>query len=178
MLALVAVASRASNNQNQMMLNAFVFTVCCSSYSVDLLQVPVPGISGSLFPILVFSYFDGPSLSTHYSNPRYARGMDLEESLPLSLQLAEIVAAIHSQGVLHRDISASNILYAPDTREARIIDFGISTSFPTLANQAAHIAKQLQGTLLYLSPEQTGRIGRIVDHRSDIYSLGVCLYQV
>jgi histidine kinase len=104
--------------------------------------------------------------------------MDLEESLPLALQLAEIVAAIHSQGVLHRDISASNILYAPDAREARIIDFGISTPFPTQANQAAHIAKQLQGTLLYLSPEQTGRIGRIVDHRSDIYSLGVCLYQV
>lgn len=145
----------------------------------ELLQVPVPGYaSGCLFPILVSAYFDGAMLQSHYRNPRYAAGMELDEFLDVAVSLANIVASIHANQIIHRDLTAANILYQPRGklgRDVRVIDFGISTPFPqSNANQV----KQLQGTMHYLSPEQTGRIGRIVDYRTDIFSLGVVLYQV
>ena len=96
----------------------------------------------------------------------------------MAMQLSSITASIHAQQFIHRDLTAANVLYDARTRDVRVIDFGISTPFPSHTGSAKHVAKQLQGTLHFLSPEQTGRIGRIVDYRTDIFSLGVVLYQM
>jgi serine/threonine protein kinase len=144
----------------------------------ELLQVPVPQLPEALYPILVFDCFDGPTLQQHYSTPRYASGFDFEEFYLTAISLASIVASIHSHQYIHRDITSSNILYQPKTREVRLIDFGISSAFPNRSNPSSLVSKQLQGTLQFLSPEQTGRIGRIVDHRTDLFSLGCVLYQM
>jgi serine/threonine protein kinase len=144
----------------------------------ELLHVPVPYLCDALFPILVFAHFDGPMLASHYRNPRYAHGFELDEFFNMSIQLATIVASIHTQQFIHRDITSANILYEPRSAQVKLIDFGISTPFPTHNQSAKHVSKQLQGTLLFLSPEQTGRVGRIVDYRTDIFSLGTCLYQM
>jgi serine/threonine protein kinase len=169
--------------------------------------VPVAHLGDALFPILVFAHFDGPMLQSHYANPRYAGGFELDEFFNVAMQLASILASIHTQQFIHRDLTAANVLYDAHTRDVRVIDFGISTPFPSHTGSAKHVVKQLQGTLSvqrrsfgaraasacshiyvahtlvllrmrllvshYLSPEQTGRIGRIVDYRTDIFSLGV-----
>jgi len=140
--------------------------------------VPVAHLGDALFPILVFAHFDGPMLQSHYANPRYAGGFELDEFFNVAMQLASILASIHTQQFIHRDLTAANVLYDAHTRDVRVIDFGISTPFPSHTGSAKHVVKQLQGTLHYLSPEQTGRIGRIVDYRTDIFSLGVVLYQM
>jgi serine/threonine protein kinase len=137
---------------------------------------------GTLFPILVFAYFEGAPLSARYRDAAYAEGFAVDEFLPLAISLSTIVAGIHAQQFIHRDLTSANILYASgssfggsgsaSTVNVRVIDFGISTPFPTQYNAAANVSKTLQGTIQFLSPEQTGRIGRIVDYRTDIYSLG------
>jgi histidine kinase len=80
----------------------------------------------------------------------------------MAISLSNILASIHTEQFIHRDLTSANILYLPPTRDVRIIDFGISTPFPTQSNRSAYIVKHIQGTLHFLSPEQTGRIGRIV----------------
>jgi serine/threonine protein kinase len=144
----------------------------------ELMQVPLPHMQDARLPILVLDYFDGAMLGSHYWNPRFEMGFELEEFFHIAGQLAHILAAIHDCSFIHRDLTSSNILYQARTRIVRVIDFGISTPFFAHNNQVAHVTKQLQGTLHFLSPEQTGRIGRIVDWRTDIYSLGCVMYQV
>lgn len=142
----------------------------------ELLQVNVPTMAGLPLPILVFAYFDGAPLSARYRDAAYADGFHLDEFYPLAIALCSTVAGIHAQQFIHRDLTSSNILYAGGGGSAqvnvRIIDFGISTPFPTQYTGAQNVSKSLQGTLQFLSPEQTGRMGRIVDYRTDIYSLG------
>ena len=87
------------------------------------------------------------------------------------------MAAIHTANVIHKDINPSNIILNPITGQLKIIDFGISTlvtpSNPTLKNPDV-----LEGTLAYISPEQTGRMNRSLDYRTDFYSLGVTFYEL
>ncbi|WP_341530570.1 PAS domain S-box protein [Nostoc sp. UHCC 0302] len=101
----------------------------------------------------------------------------LPEFLQLAIKIAEILAAIHTANVIHKDINPSNIVLNPVTGQLKIIDFGISTlitrSNPTLKNPNV-----LEGTLAYISPEQTGRMNRSLDYRTDFYSLGVTFYEL
>ena len=84
---------------------------------------------------------------------------------------------IHIASVIHKDINPGNIVLNPDTGVVKIIDFGIATQFnrtnPTF--KSPHV---LEGTLAYLSPEQTGRMNRLLDYRTDFYSLGVTFYEL
>lgn len=102
-----------------------------------------------LFPIIVYEYFDGPMLQSHYVNPRYNNGFNMDDFYPLAMQLSLTLAAIHTQQIIHRDLTSANILYNPNTNTVKIIDFGLSTPFPSNINnnQTKHIPKQLQGTL-------------------------------
>jgi serine/threonine protein kinase len=97
--------------------------------------------------------------------------------LDLALELTETVAAMHRLGVVHRDINPSNILLAGQQRRPVLIDFGIASSSaeerPAFTAQA-----EIEGTLAYIAPEQTGRTGRVMDQRADLYSLGVTLYEL
>ncbi|WP_233258375.1 serine/threonine-protein kinase [[Phormidium] sp. ETS-05] len=103
--------------------------------------------------------------------------MSREEFLPMSIKIAEIIGEIHAENIVHKDINPANIVINPETGEVKIIDFGISTKLsrenPTLKNPNV-----LEGTLGYISPEQTGRMNRALDYRTDFYSLGVTFYEL
>ena len=105
------------------------------------------------------------------------RRFSLEETLDIGARVAAGLSQIHGSNVMHKDINPSNILYNPITRELKIIDFGTST---VLSREMPEIKNPeiLEGTLLYISPEQTGRMNRSVDYRTDFYSLGATLYEL
>jgi serine/threonine protein kinase len=97
--------------------------------------------------------------------------------LKVGINLAHILGELHAQQIIHKDIKPHNILIDPDSGEAKLIDFSISSRLdkenPSLSNP-----NLLEGTLAYMSPEQTGRMNRAVDYRTDFYSLGVTLYEM
>ncbi|MBG1240680.1 trifunctional serine/threonine-protein kinase/ATP-binding protein/sensor histidine kinase [Nostoc sp. NZL] len=97
--------------------------------------------------------------------------------LKVGINLAHILGELHAQQIIHKDIKPHNIIIDPDSGEAKLIDFSISSRLdkenPTLSNP-----NLLEGTLAYMSPEQTGRMNRAVDYRTDFYSLGVTLYEM
>ncbi|MEA5467255.1 ATP-binding protein [Spirulina sp. 06S082] len=99
------------------------------------------------------------------------------EFLPIAIQLAEILHNLHQNRLIHKDIKPANILIHPQTKQVKIIDFSISSLLPK-ETQTLQIPNVLEGTLAYISPEQTGRMNRGVDYRSDFYSLGVTFYQL
>lgn len=102
--------------------------------------------------------------------------VDILVFLKVAIQLADILNQVHRKGVIHLDVKSENILIHPSTLEIKLIDFGISSRLnqedPKLVNP-----NLLQGTLSYMSPEQTGRMNRPVDFRSDFYSLGITLFE-
>lgn len=104
-------------------------------------------------------------------------GMNLEMFLELSQKITESLDEIHSQNVIHKDINPTNIIYTPTSGKVKIIDFDISTSLKR-ENQEGSAVNLLEGTLAYISPEQTGRMNRTIDYRSDYYSLGVTFYEM
>ena len=123
--------------------------------------------------VLVMEDFEGVPL-----NQLYSSGMiPLEELLPLAIQAAKALGEIHALHVIHKDINPSNILVNPRTREIRIIDFGIA-SLLTRENPVLSHPSGLEGTLAYISPEQTGRMNRALDYRTDLYSFGATLYEL
>ncbi|WP_053066884.1 AAA family ATPase [Archangium gephyra] len=97
--------------------------------------------------------------------------------LELAFQLAAILAKLHQHHVLHRDLNPSNIILAGEEPRVTVIDFDIATKAAGLAH-AENLLGELELTLPYISPEQTGRMDRLVDHRSDLYSLGATFYEM
>ena len=101
----------------------------------------------------------------------------IPEILTIASNTITGISQIHAANVIHKDINPSNIIYNPESGDLKIIDFGISSILPkeqpTICNPA-----QLQGTLAYIAPEQTGRMNRAVDYRADFYSLGITLYEL
>ncbi|MCW6034814.1 AAA family ATPase [Spirulina subsalsa FACHB-351] len=124
--------------------------------------------------VIVFEDFGGISLREWLQN---RPPLTLLEFFPLALAISNSLEAIHSQQVIHKDINPGNIVYNPKTQVLKIIDFGIATQLnrenPTLKNP-----RILEGTLAYISPEQTGRMNRELDYRSDFYSLGITFYEM
>jgi PAS domain S-box-containing protein len=101
--------------------------------------------------------------------------LELPKSLELAISLAEILGSIHSHGIIHNNIDPSHIVINPKTRAINLINFANSTN---LSHQTQKIKSPelIEGNLEYISPEQTGRMNRSVDYRSDLYSLGVVFY--
>lgn len=101
----------------------------------------------------------------------------LRDFLKLAATVAGILERIHARNIIHKDINPANILRNPQNGEVKIIDFGISTE---LSREELELRSPevLEGTLAYISPEQTGRMNRAVDYRSDFYSLGVAFYEL
>ena len=103
--------------------------------------------------------------------------LSLSEFLEIAIELAKILHHLHNSGIIHKDIKPANILIHPKTKQIKLIDFSISIILPK-ETQTLQTTKSLEGTLAYLSPEQTGRMNRAVDYRSDFYSLGVTFYEL
>src|SRR6185369_10634844 len=103
--------------------------------------------------------------------------MAVDRFLPLAVRIAEALAVLHLQGIIHKDLKPQNILVNPQTSEVKLADLGLASRLPREA-QPARAPELIEGSLPYLSPEQTGRMNRALDHRSDLYSLGVTLYEL
>jgi len=103
--------------------------------------------------------------------------LDPSRLVPLALELARAVATLHQHGVVHRDISPSNILLAGDGQSPYLIDFALATTMADLRSEFTH-PSEIVGTLPYLAPEQTGRTGHLVDGRADLYGLGATIYEL
>ncbi|MCC5668354.1 AAA family ATPase [Nostoc sp. CHAB 5784] len=103
--------------------------------------------------------------------------MPLSTFLELAIAITDTLGRIHAAHVIHKDINPGNIVFNPNTGVVKIIDFGIATRLgrtnPTF--KSLHL---LEGTPAYLSPEQTGRMNRMLDYRTDFYSLGVTFYEL
>ncbi len=122
---------------------------------------------------LIMEDYGGVSLQTHYQ----ARALTMQEFFPIALQLADILDGLCRHCIIHKDIKPDNILINPQTGQVKLIDFSIASVLPR-ETQTPLNPSVLEGTLAYLSPEQTGRMNRGIDYRTDFYSLGVTFYQL
>ncbi|PCI27221.1 MAG: hypothetical protein COB67_09015 [SAR324 cluster bacterium] len=121
---------------------------------------------------IILEDFSGKSL-THYLQDE----IPIDLFFTIALEINRILGAIHHHHVIHKDINPSNILWNAATSELRIIDFGIASKV-TRERKETNITNMLEGTLPYVSPEQTGRMNRGIDYRTDFYSLGVMLFEM
>src|SRR5262245_40852713 len=104
------------------------------------------------------------------------QGLPIREFLRLAIAVARALARLHQQGLIHKDIKATNILIDSETGDARLTGFGIASRLPR-ERQPLEPPELIAGTLSHMAPEQTGRMNRSVDSRSDLYSLGITFYQ-
>src|SRR5882757_8749006 len=102
--------------------------------------------------------------------------LNLTRFLRIALGLTKALGQVHRHGLIHKDIKPANVLVNGDG-DVWLTGFGIASRLPQ-AHQAAAPAEIIAGTLAYMAPEQTGRMNRSIDTRSDLYSLGVTLYQM
>ncbi|WP_224245439.1 trifunctional serine/threonine-protein kinase/ATP-binding protein/sensor histidine kinase [Hyalangium gracile] len=122
---------------------------------------------------LVMEDFGGQPLRTLLQ----AGGLPPRQVMDIALRLARVVGELHQRRIIHKHITPSNILLHPETGEVRLANFDLasrlSSEAPSYTSQAI-----LHGDLAYISPEQTGRMNRAVDYRTDFYSLGITLYEL
>ena len=128
-------------------------------------------------PTLVIEDFGGDSLDLLRVTGKLPEKMPLCVFLPMAISLARALAQVHRHNVVHKDINPANIVFNAETAEVKLIDFGLSSVLSREPARFVH-PQQLEGTLPYLSPEQTGRMNRPVDYRSDFYALGVTFYEL
>ncbi|MCX6123922.1 MAG: AAA family ATPase [Proteobacteria bacterium] len=101
----------------------------------------------------------------------------VSDSLQIAICLAEGIEQIHSHKFIHKDINSNNVIVTLNPVTAKIIDFGISTKLDR-EHQPSVTLEGLEGTINYMSPEQTGRMNRSIDYRTDFYSMGATLYEI
>ena len=111
-----------------------------------------------------------------------AGGLALDQIIEIASALAQALAAAHEKGIVHRDLKPANVMVTDDGR-VKVLDFGLAkdvrvdkSSDATLTSAAQTAVGVVMGTLPYMSPEQIA--GRAIDHRTDIFSLGVVLYEM
>lgn len=122
---------------------------------------------------LVLEDMGGASLRQHYPE----QPLDLDAFLAIAIPITQGLADLHGASIIHKDINPANIIFNPQTGQLRLIDFGLSSQMQQEITVLQH-PNTLEGTLAYISPEQTGRVNRLIDYRSDIYSLGVTFYEL
>jgi serine/threonine protein kinase len=106
-----------------------------------------------------------------------SRPLSIADFLNIAIQLADTLARLHVVRIIHRDIHPGNVVWNSQSQVATLCDFASARTFPTLAMERVH-SRLLEGTLPYMSPEQTGRTGRSTDWRTDLYSLGATFYEM
>ncbi|MBD2728137.1 AAA family ATPase [Nostoc sp. FACHB-892] len=128
--------------------------------------------------VILLEDFGGESLEQWmHKRPDIFCRMPLSTFLGLAIAVCDILGRIHAANIIHKDINPGNIVFNLDTGVVKIIDFGIATQF-NRTNPTFKSHYVLEGTLAYLSPEQTGRMNRLLDYRTDFYSLGVTFYEL
>jgi PAS domain S-box-containing protein len=127
--------------------------------------------------VILLEDFGGESLECWMRQQSNFSPMPLPTFLRLAIAITDTLGKIHAAHVIHKDINPGNIVFNPRTGVVKIIDFGIATRF-SRTNPTFKSLHLLEGTPAYLSPEQTGRMNRMLDYRTDFYSLGVTFYEL
>jgi len=145
-----------------------------------LASMDIPGVNKAIElisyknrPIIVLEDFNGIPLADYIKDTR----LTLVRFLEIAINIADILSRIHAKNIMHKDINPHNILINKETEEIRVIDFGICTRLSVERTSALN-PNVLEGTLKYMSPEQTGRMNRSMDYRTDLYSLGITFYEM
>ncbi|MEM9935185.1 MAG: AAA family ATPase [Bacteroidota bacterium] len=131
---------------------------------------------------LVMDYVEGSSLKSYLKSHQWY----ISEWLQKAINIVSLIRAVHAEGIIHRDINSNNLIINDKKGSIHLIDLelaiknGEKTVARTLNRDKDKLSSQgrLEGTLAYISPEQTGRLNKTVDSRSDLYSLGVLLYEM
>jgi serine/threonine protein kinase len=123
--------------------------------------------------VLVLENFEGISLSQFLQS----QAIGLHQFLAIATQLTLTLSQLHQQQIIHKDIKPDTILINSQTLDIQFIDLS-ACSYLSSENQTASQPALLEGTLAYMSPEQTGRMNRSIDYRSDFYALGATFYQL
>jgi len=114
----------------------------------------------------------GETLDRFLSGP-----MEMTQFLRLAVGTAAALSGLHEKELIHKDVKPANVLVNTATGQARLMGFGIASRLPR-ERQAPEPPEFIAGTLAYMAPEQTGRMNRSIDSRSDLYALGVTLYEM
>lgn len=122
--------------------------------------------------MLVVEYTAGEPLERLMREP-----MEIGRFLQLAVSLTGALGRLHGRGLVHKDIKPANVLVDSATGTVWLTGFGIASRLPR-ERQASEPPEIIVGTLAYMAPEQTGRMNRCVDARSDLYALGVTLYEM
>lgn len=123
---------------------------------------------------LILEDFGGQALSQIISK---TQKLNLTEFLNIGIQLASALKSLHQNCIIHKDIKPSNIIINAETGTVKLTDFSIASRL-SKENTQINSANLVEGTIAYMSPEQTGRMNRTLDYRSDFYSLGVTFYEI
>lgn len=140
---------------------------------LDGIVKPIAFTDHEGIPAIILEDFGGVSLKEILKE-----GLGIEEFLRLAIRLSEILGELHRRDISHRDIKPHNILLNRQTDTLKITDFGISEKTEQVFADMAEGSEIIEGTLAYISPEQTGRVNIGVDYRTDLYSLGVTFYEL
>ena len=122
--------------------------------------------------MLVVEYAGGEPLDRHLGQP-----LEMARFLPLAISLAAALSRLHGRGLIHKDVKPANVFVDPATGQVWLTGFGIASRLPR-ERQRPEPPEVLAGTLAYMAPEQTGRVNRSIDSRSDLYALGVTFYEM
>lgn len=122
---------------------------------------------------IVFEDFDGVILSQYMKKHR----LELKEFLELALKITKCMEYIHTKHLIHKNINPDNILYNADEKIVKLFGFENSSKV-SFENVEALNPRIFYDNLFYISPEQTGRMNRPIDYRTDFYSLGITLYEL
>src|SRR5262245_1967704 len=123
-------------------------------------------------PLLVLEQLPGMSLAQQLREGP----LDIPTWLHVASALAETLTQIHAAHVLHKDLTPNNVLHERQSGRVWICDFGMAVELGAAERTARPLTEMLDASLLYMAPEQTGRMNRGCDSRSDLYSLGAILY--
>ena len=115
------------------------------------------------YPRIIFEDPGGISLRSLLNS----RDLSMDERLDIAVLITRALQSIHDEGVIHRDLNPGNILITDDPLNVLLIDFGLATLVPREHPDAGQFS-HLTGTLPYVSPEQTGRVNRVIDYRTDL----------
>ena len=124
---------------------------------------------------IILEDFGGESLRAlldNHNNP-----ISCQEFLTIATKITASLGLIHAKKIIHKNINPANIIYNSHNGLLKIIDFGIATNL-NIEKPQLKVAEDIEANLAYVSPEQTGRMNRVVDYRTDFYSLGVTFYEL
>ncbi len=145
----------------------------CNQLEVEGVCKPYELLEFEKRPVLVMEDVGGVSLRQYIEE----HSMDVSSFLMIAIQLASILDRLHQKMVIHKDIKPANIIVEPTRKRVQLIDFELASQL-TRETPEVQSLSSLEGTLGYIAPEQTGRMNRTVDYRSDLYSLGVTFYEM